>query len=413
MKTTIRYIIPVLFTANSFAAPAQADYTSFLRQVQLPSGVTMDVPLNTTTAQVTPGTAASGTSLSPLALDAGGARFEIYSVLKSAPMTSYKLSTAYVGVAVPQASIVIDTEDPYGKVQPAVSYENPSFATAAVKLLPVNVASTVRRTRIDRPFKVYVATSGLSSVVGAPDSQKKVNFCRQVLSYGTSNTGEGVSRTPETYASATPAQFLSNAVQCTTVLASEIPGSPRTLVRGEEIFTAWTLNDTQIPGQTIPPNMLASQRVQVWPMTTGSISGLTDGQLVRFAVPKVTFQYTDTYPGSTTYAQIYKGEKRLNVQGTIIPGTSRVNTTSHSENYLVTTGSDFDALFTSDGLWTLEMVTVSCFDTLRLGSAPMSLGGTTPGTTPTDTTPTDTTPTVVTVVKDGAVKVNGQVTTIE
>ena len=415
MKSTICHIIPVLITANSLAAPIPADYTSFFRQVQLPSGLSIDVPLDTTTAQVSPGTAASGPSLSPLALGLGGAKYELYSVLKSAPMTSYKLSTAYVGVTVPQAAVVIDTEDPYGKALPAVSYDNPTFATAAVKILPVDVASTVRRTRIDKPFKVYVTTSGLSGLASAPDSQKRVDFRRQVLSYGSSNTGENIDRSLATYALASPAQFLSNGVQCTTFVASVIPGLPRTSVRGEETFSVWTLRDTQIPNSPIEPNMLASQRVQIWPITTGSVSGITEGQKIRFSVPKVTFQYVDTYPLSTTYAQVYKGEKRLNVQGQVVPGTSKVNTTTHSESYLTTTGVDFDALFTSDGVWTLEILTVSCFGTERLGSISFGssdTGGTTGGPTG-GTTDGTTPPSTVSFPVDREIRVNGNFTTIE
>lgn len=357
MKTTICYLIPVLFTATMPAMALEADYTSFLRQVQLPSGVTTDLPLNTTTAQLAPGTAASGASVSPLALGVGGARYEIYSVLKSAPMTSYKLNTAYVGVTVPQASVVIDTQDPYGKDPASVSYDNPTFATAAVKPLPINSLGAVRRTRVDKPFKVYVKTSGLSSLAASPDSQKKVDLRRQVLSYGTSNTGVGVNRTPAVYAPTSPAQFVSNATQCVPFSLSEIPGSPRTSVRGEEIFSVWTLNDTQIPGQIIPPNMLASQRVQIWPITTATAAGIKNDQVIRFTVPKVTFTYTNTYPLSTTYVQVYKGESRANVQGAIVPGTSKVNTTTHSESYLTETGPEFNGMFTSNGKWTLEILT--------------------------------------------------------
>ena len=390
MKTTIYYLIPVLLTASLPAAPLQADYTSFLRQVQLPSGVTTDLPLNTTTAQLAPGTAASGSSISPLALGEGGARYEIYSVLKSAPMTSYKLNTAYVGVTVPQASVVIDTQDPYGKDPASVSYDNPTFATAAIKPLPINSLGAVRRTRVDKPFKVYVTTSGLSGLAASPDSQKKVDLRRQVLSYGTSNTGEGVSRTPAVYAPTLPTQFASNASQCVSFPLSEIPeipGSTRTTVRGEEIFSVWTLNDTQIPGQVIAPNMLASQRVQIWPITTGSLAGIKADEVIRFAVPKVTLTYTNTYPGSTTYAQVYKGESRLNVQGAIVPGSSKVNTTTHSESYLTTTGADFDGLFTSDGRWTLEILTSSCFGIERV----FSIGA----------------------IRDCSIKANGTFTTIE
>lgn len=101
-------------------------------------------------------------------------------------------------------------------------------------------------------------------------------------------------------------------------------------------------------------------------MTDGSLSGISENQIVRFSLPVVTFYYNDTYPGSQTFAQAYEGEMRDNVQGTIIPGSHRNNTSQIPENNVETTGSEFDRVFTSDGRWTIEILTISPFDTIRL-----------------------------------------------
>ena len=183
-------------------------------------------------------------------------------------------------------------------------------------------------------------------------------------------------------------QFSTNNVPTVTSFpTNQIPGFDRKAIRGEETFSVWTLNDTVIPAQPVAPKMIASQRLQIWPVSSASMSGISMDQKVRFAVPAVTFKYTDTYPLSNTYAQVYQGEKRDGVTGATVPGSGRVNTTTHSESYLQTTGVDFDSLFTSDGRWTLEILTVTKFDTMRLA--------------------------YVTFPVDRSIKVNGTFTTIE
>lgn len=331
-------------------------YTNFVRQVQL-----TDPVVETYLSNILP----TGVNDSPMAIKPEGARFELWTV-RSTPLNSFLLQSTYVSSFVPVASVVIDTEDPWGKQLGSVSYENPNFATNRV--VPKNTPAMVRRTRADRPFKVYVFTDGLRpSDPTAPEVAKKLDFLRHLQSYGAGGVGNELDRTQAILATPALPQFTSNGAQNPLVITlSTIPGADRTKLRGEETFSVWSLLDNSVPGRSIPPHKLSSDYLQIWPMTDGSLSGISDDQIIRFALPKVTFRYNDTYPGAQTFAQAYKGELRDNVTGTIIPGSHKNNTSQIPENNLETTGSDFDSVFTSDGRWTIEVLTISPFDTIRL-----------------------------------------------
>ncbi len=359
MKTLAYYLVSSLLALTSAGAVVDPTYVNFIRQIQLPAGLEMDVS----------NLAPSGEQNSPMAINPDGARFELWTT-RSSPLTSFLLQNTYVGTFVPVAKVVIDTEDPWGKVVDTdaftnVTYANPSFATA--KLVPENVSAMVRRTRADRPFKVYVTTQGLRSGVSDPVASKSVDFFRHLQSYGTNGTGEGIVRSQAILATPAQPQISTNGVQNPLVVTlTAIAGADRTKIRGEETFSVYSLNDTQISSQVIPPNKLSSQYVQIWPMTDGSLSGISMDAVVRFSLPTVSFHYNDTYPGSQNFAQIYKGEKRDNVVGVIVPGSHKNNTSQIPATYLSTTGADFDRLIDTDGRWTIELLTISPFDTIRL-----------------------------------------------
>lgn len=396
MKTIIRNIVPSLLTLTTLVAEDSPEYTNFLRQVQLPSGVAMDFTRSEMAAS----------EPSPLGVTSGGARFEIFSVHNTTHV-AYKLATANVAAQMPTASIVIDTEDPYGKKLPeypvvpgvpkipVTTFANPEFECATVedraKYLPVNDPALTRRTRADRPFKVYVKTANINDGPGVAECYKRVDFRRHLLSYGTNLTGEGVDRSLAILDSPALPQFLTNQIQVASKFdINKIPVTPdagRATIRGEEVFSVWTLNDARVPSKVVEPKMIASQRLQIWPVSSASMSGISMDQKTRFAIPTVTFRYTDTYPLSNTYAQVYKGEKRDGVKGETVGGSSRVNTSAYPESSLQTSSVDFDSLFTSDGRWTMEVLTVSEIDTMRLA--------------------------YVTFTVDRSIEVNGTFTTIE
>ena len=139
-------------------AHAQATFTNQIRQVQLPSMV--DWRVNNV--------AASASALSPLAIDPGGARFELWTTKNVNPPVEYLLAEQYVGTYVPQAVVAIFTGD--------TSYN----------LIP--------RTRCDQPFTVRLSVSQLLSDAGAPDASKAIDFEHYVQSYGATGTGVNLNR---------------------------------------------------------------------------------------------------------------------------------------------------------------------------------------------------------------------------
>jgi len=141
MNTLITRLTMVLAFTSARTWADTVTYTNFIRQVQFPTGVAWDVTV-----------AASGTQLSQLAIDPGGARFEL-SAVKSTPLTSYLLNSVYVGTYIPVSTVAISSEDPY-------------------TLIP--------RTRADRPFSVDITVGGLLNGVTDPDPAKSVKFLRHV-----------------------------------------------------------------------------------------------------------------------------------------------------------------------------------------------------------------------------------------
>ena len=329
-----RCLIPVaIFALPQLWAVVTPVYTNYLRQYQSPSGVVWDV--NDTVAS-------SGSRASTLAINPGGARFDLWTV-NASPYTEYLLDTKYVSTYTPAATVVITSEDPYGTLPDAL-YPLPP------------------RTRADRPFYVRVTVSGLSVDPAYPPASKSVTLCRYVQSYGVGGTAVGLDRTQATLLS--QASIATTAPQSLTYALTSVPGADRTKVRGEERFAVFTLLDsTTTP--TTPPTQLASQYIQIWPVADGAVAGLTQGQVIRNAMPQLTLTLNDLYPNSTTYAQVYKGGPVLGTVGTVVPGSNLVVSDTIPANRTLTV-NNYDAVLPTDGVWTLELLTTTPFGTDRL-----------------------------------------------
>jgi hypothetical protein len=308
-------------SAGHVCGQAGALFTNFVRQVQLPTNVTWDV-------SVTP----EGEQLSPLAINPGGARFELWTV-KSDPLTVYLLDTRYVGTYVPMANVVITTEDP-------------------------NTYNAIPRTRADRPFIVDVTTSGLRTEASAPPASKSAKLLRHVQSYGAGGTGQGIDRNQATLIH--QVMLTNNAVHRLSYAINSVPGADRSKVRGEERFSVFSLADYQAP-----ESQLASKYVQIWPVADGSVAGISSGQLIRFKLPALTITLNDLYPDSRTYAQVYKGNPQNGVTGTALPGSGLIVYEGAPQSRVLTL-DNWDAAITDDGVWTLELLTATPFGIDRL-----------------------------------------------
>ncbi len=326
MKTLFLRMIVASLCGGAFASAQTATYTNFIRQVQFPGGISYDASV-----------AANGSNLSQLAINPGGARFELWTVSSVGP-TSYLLDSSFVGTYIPVASVVIRTED----------------NTAAFP-----------RTRADRPFYVDITVGGLLAGASDPEPSKSVKFLRHVQSYGVGGTGIGIDRTQATLLS--QSSITTNGTQNLTFLINSVPGADRAKVRGEERFSIFSLADYQAP-----ESLIASQYVQIWPVADGSIAGISQGQLIRYALPQVTLTVNDLYPNSTTYAQVYKGDARLGVAGTIVPGSAVTIKDSIPQNKVMVLNA-YDEVFDSDGRWTMELLTVTPFGTDRLSFVTFNL----------------------------------------
>jgi hypothetical protein len=315
-----------LVASQPLFAQNGSTFTNFIRQTQLPTGVEWDMGVNVT-----------GESLSPLSIDPGGARFELWTV-QSTPFKGYLLDSRYVGTYVPIAQVVIRTEDPYA-------------------ILP--------RTRADRPFQVDVTINGLLADAGAPVASKSVKFLHHVQSYGASGTGIGIDRSNATLNS--QIMMDQNGTQTLSYVINSVPGANRAKIRGEERFTFYSLEDYQAE-----ESQLASSFVQIWPVADGSLAGITNNQMIRFALPSVTVTLNDLYPSSHTYAQVYKGAPRLGATGTIVPGSSLLINDAVPVSRVLTL-TNYQGVFDEDGQWTMELVTETPFGIERLNHVTFQL----------------------------------------
>ncbi|MCW1886610.1 hypothetical protein OKA04_17865 [Luteolibacter flavescens] len=328
MKLSSLVAAAALLLAPSLMAQNGTSFTNFIRQVQIEAGKPESQWVEWDLQNIP----ASGEALSPLAIDPGGARFELWTVKATNPPTQYLLDSRYVGTYVPIAQVVIRSEDPY---------------------------PTIPRTRADRPFYVDVTVDGLLTDASAPDGAKSINLLHHIQSYGTNGTGVGINRTQATLQGTR--SMTQNGQTTYTYAINNLPGANRAKIRGEERFSAFSVPDYQAPS-----SQLASQFIQIWPVADGAISGITDNQHIRTVPPPLTFAVNDVYPGSSVYAQAYKGSPVLGKVGVVIPGSAK---NYHSQtvpvNHLEAV-SDYESVLNSDGRWTIELLTETPFGLERL-----------------------------------------------
>ncbi|MEK7952025.1 hypothetical protein [Luteolibacter soli] len=341
-----------LLSSPLMAATTGSTFTNYIRQVQIEPSKPQSQWVQWDMQNI----AASGESLSPLVINPGGARFELWTVKGTTPPVSYLLDTRYVSTYTPIAGVTITSQDPY---------------------------ATIPRTRADKPFTVKVTVQGLIADAGAPDGAKSVTLLQHMQSYGTAGTGVGIDRTQATLlGTQSLTQNATTTPYTYTFTTNSIPGADRSKVRGEQRYSVFSVADYQAPA-----SQLASQFVQIWPVPNGSITGVTSGQMVRFQMPTLTFSVTDVYPGSNIIAQAYKGPAVLNTTGITIPGGGKnypSETVPVNHLYSVST---FKNVFDSDGQWTIELLSDSPFGLERLA--------------------------YVTFMLDRTIQMNGSVTTVD
>lgn len=295
-------------------------YVNFIRQQQKTTGVVWSMP-------VVP----KGTGPSQLPLEQDGALFQLWTV-EQATAKDYLLDQKLVGAYLPSAGITIRTLDPY---------------------------SVVPRTRADQPFTVSVQVGGLLSGTGLPEASTKVLLEHHLASFTGAQTSipaaQAINGTPQS-----SAYLTANGVTTLNFPVTNLKASDPTTARGEEHFVVHALGD-----ESASQTQLATAYVQVWPVASGTIQGVTANQKVRFHSPELTVTLTDLYPRSNTWLQIYPGVAKLSTQGTPVEGSILILDQDRSDSRLLTV-SDYDSIMPEDGTYTVELLTQTPFGIDRL-----------------------------------------------
>jgi len=312
--------LPLLALLSLPAAADPAGWVNFLRQQQVDSGLVWDRPV-----------AATGQSPSALALQDGGALFQLWT-LRENDAAEFLLDQKLVGAYLPAASIRITTGDPYPHVP---------------------------RTRADQPFQVAIEVEGLLSGPNLPLAATRVLLEHHLAPYpaGANSIDARVATGGTPHGSGTINQ---NGPATLDIPSSSLPAADPTKALGEEHFVIHALADG-----SLPQSQLAAAHVQIWPVAEGRIVGLAPGGVVRHSVPAIEMHLDDLYPSSTTYLQIYPGAPRLGTDGVRVDGSVLVLDQDHGADRILRL-DNWGGVLTEDGEHTMEIITVTPFGVERL-----------------------------------------------
>jgi hypothetical protein len=313
-------LLSLFLALSSIQGFAQStNYKNFVRQIQQGSGVVWDMQ----------NVAATGSAPSALLMENKGSLFQLWTINQTTGQ-DHLLDQKLVGAYLPKADVKITTLDPY---------------------------APTTRTRIDQPFTVEIQVSDLLSGTGIPISASKVLLEQHIQSYAAGQS----SLNPTVVAANTPlssAFITQNGMTTLKFSASSLTASNPLKASGEEHFIVHALADG-----TITQSQIASAKVQVWPIATGSISGITNGAEYRNLIPTVQLDLKDLYPRSDTYLMLYEGDATSGGNGTLVkalPWDSDVPTS-------LTTATDMlNTLITKDGTYTIALMSETVFDTRLL-----------------------------------------------
>lgn len=255
----------------------------------------------------------------------GSAVFQLWTIHRETG-AEYLLDEKTVSSYHPEATISISSDDPY---------------------------RVVPRTRIDQPFTVTYTVSGLKpSDPNAHAAAKAVVLNHQVTTF---EKGE-FSETAQAATKISQRELNRNATTVenhpTSVTSDDLPSTA-----GVEEITIYAKPDYGAED----PTMLARQKVHVWPLARGVITGIIEGETYA-NLPNISVELRDLYPDSETYLRIYKGNPTRTPSDPIIVNTSNIKISDvipQSRTFLVTTLNDF---LEDDGTYTIEIAHVTPFE---------------------------------------------------
>lgn len=301
MKTFSLALLASLSIAS--ANDESANYLNFI--VQIHSDANVDTVKIDDLSPEGSGNALEGVS--------GSSVFQLWTVHRTQG-TTHLLDEKIVSSYHPQAVIAIKTGDPY-------------------KGIP--------RTRVDQPFTVEYTMSGL--VTNDPDVQDAAKSA--ILQHDVTDYAQTSSEVQ-----ATQSDITQNGTATDTRVTS-IQSADLTRVSGEESFTILARPDYGVD----KTHMLASAKVQIWPIARASMSGF-DTSKTYLNLPDIHVDLQDLYPDSTTYIRLYKGNPTANPSKVHIINTSYViiDDTNPQDRKFSISGSELG--ITESGEYTMEII---------------------------------------------------------
>jgi len=333
MKPIPSITAAILLLAIDICESGSDDYINYIRQTHESTEITLQSP------NISP----NGSSAAFHPITFGTYRFDLWTVQNS-PLESFRLDTAFVTTEtpLPTASITIDSDDPF---------------------------VTTTRTRADQPFTVTITVDGLlTNDINAPDAYAMVNLEHDIQSYGIDGTGAGINRDLATLFN--EVSIVSNGDTSLEYTITHVPGQSQTKIRGEETFSVFSLAEGDIAAAE-----LDSKFIQIWPVESATISGIQTGDTINGQLPNLTVHLDDLYPDSVTYLQVYSGPQVLGSVGATVPSASIIWNGDVPRDDTISL-TNWDALFTSDGVWTVEVLTETPFGTDRLAWTTFTLNRT-------------------------------------
>jgi hypothetical protein len=304
----------LLLLAVVSAAGNPANNHHFIRQHQQTSKLVWDMPVELI-----------GQGPSALSLENGGALFQLWAIVTSAPPRDYLLDQKLVGAYLPKAEIKVVTLDPNGKVP---------------------------RTRVDQPFRVEIQVSDLLTGVDLPLAASSVVLERHLANYPAGQSAldpvQAVSGTP-----ADQGYLTANGQHVMMFPASGLTAADPTKACGEEHFVIHALPE----GGSVQ-SQIASAMVQVWPVASGAIKGIATGDKLRFQVPQIELLLHDLYPRSDTYLMLFEGTQVNGAEGIIVNAFPMDRDASESHVLRV---DGLASKLGEDGTYTLALISETVF----------------------------------------------------
>lgn len=308
--------ISLLFAISALSASAQtAGYVSFIRQTSQESGIAWDMPV-----------ADTGTASSVQPLEGVGSLFQLWTIEQTTGK-DYLLDQKLVGTYLPKADIKITTLDPY------------PLAT---------------RTRVDQPFSVEIRVADLLTGTGLPDASTKVLLEQHAQAY----VNGQVSLEPAVVVANPPlysAYISQNGPTVMKFATSSLTAPDPTKSLGEEHFVVHALADGKLT-QT----QIASAHVQVWPVASGTILGVSQNEKFHYQIPTLQLNLYDLYPRSDTYLTVYEGTSINGVEGKLVKAFPVDRDRSVSTILEVT---ELSAAIGADGPYTIALTSETVYGT--------------------------------------------------